>query len=182
MTLRFKSIGIFSPAYLQSVGKTASFRDLSTIFLKGYVTHFRPDFLFIRGDTNMTYSTRWCGIFSWMDIAGLLLGVLMIAFHIIRGKFPWRAITPTKAFVTWLVVNYLLGIVPSALTWDEIPDLLRMIGSWPFMMLLTGYVFWRLSESWAPSGLIALALATAFTCGYLHHYFVKYPRASAHMF
>jgi hypothetical protein len=182
MTLRFKSVGIFSTDYLKSIGKTASFWDLTTVFLKGYLTHFRPSFLFTRGDANMTYSTRWCGIFSWMDIAGLIAGLLMMAVHLTPKKFPWRTVTPTTAFLTWLVVNYLLGIIPSALTWDEIPDLLRMIGSWPFLMLITGYVFWRLSESWAPSGFIACALATAFACGYLHHYFLKYPQTSARMF
>ncbi|GEM_PF-710239 len=86
-------------------------------------------------------------------------------------------------FLLFVLVNIALGIIPSAMTNTEMPNSLRIIASWPFVSLLTGYGIWRMSLRFPLVVPMACVLAAAiFASVFLKEYFYKYPNESAGMF
>ena len=179
---RFNMISIFSSDYLKSLGKSGSLRDLAEIFINNYLAHLHPDFLFKLGDPSLVHSSGHHGILSWLDIAALGLMVLFILIACVRSGQLTHVLAGEKCFVALLVVNIAIGIVPAALTNSELPNALRITGSWPFMCLLTGFFLWKACERFWILWLAVILTAGLFANGFLRVYFLKYPKQSKGMF
>ncbi len=179
---RFNYIAITAPGYLKCIGKTNSFKDLLGIFLSNYQLHLSPDFLFFKGDPSLVHSTGHFGILSWLDILALVTGMfsaLLFWVRPLRDHNPWQQ---QKGFLFFLLANIFLGIVPSALTNSEIPNSLRIIGSWPFMCLFTAYFMHWLQRWFWPLGLMAIIVGFLFFTSFSKVYFGVYQQESKGMF
>ncbi len=179
---RFNMISIFSTDYLNSLGKTNSLKDLAEIFTNNYLLHLQPDFLFKVGDPSLVHSTGHHGILSWLDVAALALMALFMLFACIKKYRLTVSQAGEQYFIVFLVVNIAIGIVPAALTNSELPNALRISGSWPFMCLLTGFFLWKACERYWALWLAVVLTAGIFANSLLRVYFFKYPKESKGMF
>ncbi len=181
---RIDQVGIFSEGYLKSLGEPSPLL-LLRIFIKNFLLHFAPSFLFFSGDSNPRHSTQSFGELGWVDILALGLGALFAAcwlFKRVRNQGP-----ATRPFDYWPVLLLAVcgiasGIAPAALTWQGIPHALRSIGAWPFVSLLSGLLLWRASSLWKEFNLVLSAMAMVFACAFIYVYFVKYPQTAAPWF
>jgi hypothetical protein len=179
---RFNSISIAAPEYLKSLGKTNSSKDLLGIFIDNYKQHLSPDFLLFKGDPSLIHSSGHFGILSWLDMAALILcigSLLMLLIKPLRKQSPWAV---DAALLLLIIMNIFLGIVPSAFTNSELPNSLRIVGSWPFLCLLTGYFMWQLERWWWPLGLAVLLAGVLYFVSFSKMYFGTYQEESKGMF
>lgn len=182
LSRRFDAISIFNRDYLYVIGKTGNPWDMMGIFFHNYFLHLNPDFLFLRGDHSYLYSTRHSGIFSWLDIAALVIFLVFLVLIFLRPSWGQNPVMVHRRWILFLAANFFIGIIPSALTNQELPHALRMCGSWPFMMLFTGFMWWSagqcLTVIWPVMAL------TGVLCGSIlvYQYFMLYPQESKGMF
>ena len=179
---RFNSISIVAPAYLTNIGKTNSIHDLWGIFLSNYQLHLTSDFLLFKGDPSLIHSVGHFGILDWLDVGALILCLfwaLLFWIQPLRKYNPWQG---QSLFLLFLLVNIFLGIVPAALTNSEIPNSLRIVGSWPFMCLLGAYFMHHLQRWFWPLGLIAVIVGIMFFSAFAKTYFTVYREESKGMF
>lgn len=179
---RFNKISIFSKDYLNSMHLSGNFKDLIGIFINNYSLHFSKDFLFLTGDPSYVHSTRHFGILSWLDMAAvvfLLIWALMLLFKKYRNNNP---LVLHKYFICFLVVNIFIGVIPSALTTEELPNSLRIIGAWPFMCLLSGFLIWQACERWWWIWIGTCVLSIFFALLFFNIYFNVFPQEGKGMF
>jgi hypothetical protein len=168
---RFKDISIFS-----SQGNPLG------LFIHNYLLHLSPDFLFFTGDPSYVHSTRHLGLFSWFDVAALVILVVFIVLAFLRPAWIDNPVIKNRGWLIFMAANFFIGIIPSALTNQELPHALRICGSWPFMMLFSGFMWWKAAEFLTGLWLV-MALAGLLSCGVLTwQYFTLYPKESMGMF
>ena len=182
LSRRFNEISIFNKDYLHSLGVTGTPVDLISIFFHNYFLHLSPEFLFVTGDPSYVHSTRHLGLFSWLDIAALVILMVFLILVFLRRSWGHNPVAKNWRWLLFLAANFFIGIIPSALTNQELPHALRICGSWPFMMLFTGFMWWAAAEClkvlWP-----AMALAGMLCSGVLvFQYFALYPQESRGMF
>jgi hypothetical protein len=182
LSRRFDLISIFNKDYLHSLGSTGTPGDIISIFVHNYLLHLSSNFLFLTGDPSYVHSTRHLGIFSWLDIGALGIFIAFLILAIVRRSWVENPVLKNRRWLIFLVLNFFLGIIPSALTNQELPHALRICGSWPMMMLFTGFLWWSVAEClkllWP-----AIALMGILCGGVLsYQYFMLYPQESRGMF
>lgn len=142
-------------------------------YLKHYLDHFNPDFLFIKGDGNPKFSTQDVGQLYLWELPFLIIGIL----HLCRRREGEWWIIPV-----WL----LLGIAPAA-TARETPHALRIETVLPTFQIISAYGFVNgiLYLCKRVSGYYFLKQAIVFVVSimlllnvlyYLHGYYTHYPR------
>ena len=182
LTRRFGEISIFNKDYLHSLGATGRPSEIISIFVHNYLLHLSPDFLLLTGDPSYVHSTRHLGIFSGLDMVALLILMVFFVLAILRRSWRENPVIKHWPWLLLLVVNFFIGIIPSALTNQELPHALRICGSWPFMMLFTGFMWWSLCQClavfWLPLALAGILSASLLT----YQYFKLYPQESLGMF
>lgn len=182
LSRRFNKISIFNQNFLHSAGATGKPFEIIGIFFHNYFLHLTPRFLFLSGDPSYVHSTRHLGIFSLLDILALAICTVLLSLFFLSTSWKESPIIKNGRLILFLAVNFFIGIIPSALTNQELPHALRMCGSWPFMMLFTGIVLWSAAEL-AATAWIAIALAGMLAGGILtYQYFMIYPKESKGMF
>jgi hypothetical protein len=176
LSRRFDQISIFNKDYLLVTHK--SLADIPGIFLHNYFLHLSPDFLFFHGDPSFMYSTGHSGIFSALDNGALVIFMVLIVLATVNRAWKDNPVIKHKRWLLFLAANFFIGIIPSALTNQGLPHALRTCGSWPFMMLFTGLMWWSAVE--ATKGLwLALVLTGLLSAGVLtYQYFTVYPQES----
>lgn len=165
---RFNEISITSPVYLDSVGAKHNIVGIAGEFIKSYLTHLTPSYLFFHGDPSYVHSTRHFGILSWLDMMAILLLIISVFLK------PW----PLKdhgILILFCLINIFLSIVPSGLTNSELPNALRTSMGWPFLSMLVGLVIVYGSRSIPWINLAALLISGLFALSFLNVYFKKYP-------
>jgi 4-amino-4-deoxy-L-arabinose transferase-like glycosyltransferase len=180
---RFQQIGISSPEYLASIGKTNSLVDLSGIFIKNYLAHFDSRFLFVSGDPSFVNSTQRSGILGWAEILGLVF--LLVAPLFFRNERPspaQKTVRQALPFLFLCLIGILTGVAPAALTNYELPHALRSIGAWPFYILSAGLGLFFIAERCKHVLPGILALAILFSVVFLKDYFGDYALRSRWMF
>ncbi len=179
---RFNEISILNHDFLRSIGSTGGPADIVRIFIHNYSLHLSPKFLFLTGDPSYVHSTGHLGTLSWLDSAALIIFIVFLALVFLRHSWQDNPLIKHRRWLLFLTVNFFIGIVPSALTYQELPHALRMCGSWPMMMLFTGFMWFSVAEclaAWWP----VLALAGILSGGILtYQYFTIYPQESKGMF
>lgn len=102
-----------------------------------YSAHFTPDFLFFKGGLPPRYQVPWNGNFYIIDALFILLGLVLLATQLFNAKkFPYFLSIP----IAWA----LLGPIPAAFTFEDIPHFQRAIMMLPGMLLLCAYGFYSL--------------------------------------
>lgn len=98
-------------------------------FVKNYLVHLDPRFLFFDGDPNPRHSSGHTALFYWFDALILVLGVIWLRQYF--GK--------NVALLAWWLA---VALVPAALTKD-VPHALRILPAAPVFMLIlaAGYQF-----------------------------------------
>ena len=121
------------------------------------------------------------GILSWFDLAGLLLGLLMMIARVFSRPPPSPEDLRRRTILQLCLCAYLVGLVPAAFTLG-CPHAIRTMGAWPFLMLAAGCFWEELIRRWAPAALLAVLLAGLFAKAHVGYYFKEYPARSAGMF
>ena len=168
---RFKGVSIFNTEYLQSIGKTRNLHDISEVFIRNYVLHFSPEYLFTIGDPSWEHSTRRFGILSWVEV----LGLVSLLFFLI---FRFKDIAPHRRWLIFIAANFFLSIVPASLTNSDLHISLRTISALPFECLLSAYGLWLLYRRWEFFLPITAILSIVFAFFFLKIYFTVYPEES----
>lgn len=102
----------------------------SVSFVKHYLDHFNPSFLFVKGDVNPRFSTQDVGEFYMVEAIFLILGTLFL-FKRREGKW-------------WLIPSWIIiGIIPAAIA-RETPHALRIETTIPAFQILSAYGFYEL--------------------------------------
>jgi len=182
LSRRFNEISILNKDYLHSLGVTGTPWDIIRIFFHNYFLHLSPDFLFLTGDPSYVHSTRHLGIFSGLDIMALVILMVFLVLALLKPSWMLNPVINNRAWLIFLAVNFFIGIIPSALTNQELPHALRICGSWPFTMLFTGFMWYSAAECAAFIWPL-LALSGVLCAGVLaYQYFMIYPLESKGMF
>jgi len=179
---RFNQISIFSNDYLKSINASHDWLSLSKIFLNVYAFHFHSDFLFFKGDPSYVHSTRHFGILSWMDILALGIGIFFLLMFFFKKKKANNPLYIHREWVIFLLISMMIGVIPSALTNSEIPNSLRIMGSWPYLSLLSVFLLWQACEQCWGMWLIVVLTTAIFAFSFLRVYFFVYPDESKGMF
>jgi hypothetical protein len=114
-TVRFNQVGItqLSPSY----------KRLTLIFGKNYLSHFSPEFLLDKGDTNLRSHIPGAGQIYWIAVPFILIGL----YSLFKKRYPYRYV---------MVALFLIMPIPSALT-IEAPHALRSLPLSLFFSLFT---------------------------------------------
>lgn len=145
--------------------------DLFAGFVKQLLEHFSSAFLFWKGDANLQRSIGTVGMLSWLDDVAVL-GALV--FLIRSGAWS----NAEKTLLKISLVGIVIGVLPSALTWEAVPHAGRSIAAWPFFAVFTGLMLSKLEQLFKNSRIPAagfLVVAVGFFSFYLCHYFTDYP-------
>lgn len=141
---------------------------LSFYFVRNYLAHFTPDFLFINGAGHKQHSVQGVGELYWIQAPFLLLGLYLL----FKKKDQ-----NLKILLPWL----LLAFIPAAVTNDSIPNALRTLNAAPTYQIFTAvglYYFWQgMRNKKAAKVLVVLSIVIlAINFGiYLQNLFVYYP-------
>jgi len=182
LSRRFDAISIFNKDYWFVLGKTGSPGDIMGMFIHNYWLHLNPNFLFRSGDTSYMYSTKHLGIFSFLDMGALIILSVFVILKFLRPAWGENPVIKHQHLLLFLVVNFFIGIIPSAMTNQGLPNALRICGSWPFMMLFTGLMWWSVGQ-FLVGAWLAMALTGILSAGVLgYQYFVLYPQESKSSF
>lgn len=140
-------------------------------YLQHYFDHFRPSFLFFKGDGNPKFSTRDVGELYLWELPFLIFGLLLLL--------------KKKSGYWWLIPCWLLvGIVPAA-TARETPHALRIETTLPTWQILTAFglvsfLSWlkksRVKENLRKLLVVFIFLLLSFNFIYFQHgYWRHYP-------
>lgn len=133
-------------------------------FLKHYLDHFRPDFLFFSGDVNPRLSIQTVGEMYWPDLILLLVGIYLLVKKRPRG---------TLLILAWIF----LSPVPAA-TARETPHALRILQILPSLQIVAAFgllALWKFFHG-KNLRLIFIPVYAVFILMYLHDYYVHYPK------
>lgn len=148
---------------------------VSFYFVRNYLAHFSPDFLFISGAHHKQHHVQEIGQLYWIQAPFLLLGL----YFLLKKKHPFR----------WLLLAWVLLIhIPVAVTNDSIPHALRTAIAAPFYSLLSAfgayliYQWIKHKERLLKMVLVLLALSLGifqifyYLNNYLNKYSINYSR------
>ncbi|MDO8638366.1 MAG: glycosyltransferase family 39 protein [Candidatus Daviesbacteria bacterium] len=146
---------------LQSIGSVSGLD-----FVKNYLSHFDPHFLFIAGDKNLRHQQGGFGQLYFLDAFLLIAGLI----YMFKSKTKYK----------WLpLIFVLLGPIPAAIT-KESPHALRSLSAVPFICMIVAmgasYIS-RLNKNIMVFVLIAVSLS--FFANYFINFLNIYPAQSA---
>lgn len=103
------------------------------LFLTNYAEHLSGDFLFVNNGLPVRYRIPWTGNLYLIMAPFLILGFAFLLSEGIRSK-KYISLVP----VVWL----LIGVIPAALTWEDIPNVIRSSLMMPGLLMITTYGFY----------------------------------------
>ena len=168
-------LSVFNPHYLQETYGEATLTNGFLSLIKNFGLLLSPAYLLTNGDANLRHSTGAFGIWSWLDI--LAIFAALACFILTARKHQFKKDTLRVAVVTtcFVLMGYLAGILPAAMTWESSPHALRSIGATLFLAIGTGgslSYLWKNHRAAAPT---LLALATTFFVWVQYNYHFSYP-------
>jgi 4-amino-4-deoxy-L-arabinose transferase-like glycosyltransferase len=174
---RFLALSVFNPDILISRGYASEWGGL-TIFAKNLLLHFSPRYLLWSGDTNLRHSTQSSGEWSPLDT----IAVGLVLFALMRYLFFRRKPAVLNWTLAFVVLGYIAGLVPAALTWEGNPHALRAIGAVAFLSVFSGGVLATIWDVSRWSRIAIVAAAAGFSVYFLSAYFQSYPARSLEWF
>src|SRR3989344_1870215 len=145
---------------------------ISFYFVKNYLSHFTPQFLFISGAPHRQHHVQNIGQLYLFQAPFLIIGLIFL----ILSKHKFKGL-----LFSWLFLSY----IPVSVTGDSIPHALRTLIAVPFYQLVSAFGFLT-SVNWLRkkhrllmySLFLILSLFIIFEVGkYLQNYYQVYPRA-----
>lgn len=133
-------------------------------FTKNYFSHFSPQFLLTKGDSNMRNQQSGFGEVYLPEFILLILGI----FILIKDK-------------RWLILSlFLLGPIPAAIT-TESPHALRAIATVPFISIICGVSTVYLAKYFNPKFFYStiIIIFLVFFINYFHSFINFYPIQSS---
>ncbi|MBI2442991.1 MAG: glycosyltransferase family 39 protein [Candidatus Levybacteria bacterium] len=127
------------------------------LFGINYLEHFSGDFLLFEGGFPKRYSIPWTGNFYPFEILFFVIGGSFLLYALIRDKQYLFAIP-----LLWVII----GPIPAALTFEDIPNVQRSSMMIPGMILLMSYGLYTLllwiHGVWQKIAIAGVALLTLF--------------------
>lgn len=103
---------------------------ISVYFVRNYLAHFSPQFLFVSGAPHKQHHVQNIGQLYFVQAPFLIVGFISLFY--LRYKFRW--------FLTsWLF----LAFIPVSATGDSIPHALRTLIAAPFYQLVSAFGFYQ---------------------------------------
>lgn len=139
-------------------------------YLKHFADNLKPDYLFLTGDVNGTFSTRRNGQLYLFDLPLIILGLL---YFKTKNKFVFGFL------IFWL----LMGIAPAGVA-RETPHALRTLNLLPVYQILAAAGFLLLLQFLRQQmvrALFVVVIMISFFV-YLTNYYVYYPKEEASSF
>lgn len=140
-------------------------------FLRNYLTHFTPDFLFLNGAPHKQHHVQGIGELYLFQAPFFLLGVYILIKR--KEKFRWF-------IFSWV----LLSFVPVSITNDSIPHALRTLIVAPALQIITAYGIYEFfirikykNKRLFLSTLLLFGIIIVLSfVNYLYLYFEQYPK------
>ncbi|MBI4062450.1 glycosyltransferase family 39 protein [Candidatus Gottesmanbacteria bacterium] len=137
------------------------------IFLTFVSEHLSGDFLFINNGEPERYRLHWTGNLYLVEAPFLIFGFAVMLAEGIKKK-KYQLLLP----LWWLVA----GVVPAALTWEDIPNVLRSSLMIPALMMIVAFGFYegfQLTKGRVRTAFILLIAFFLFQnfAVFLHNYF-----------
>lgn len=141
-------------------------------FTNNYLSHFTPQFLFIRGALHKQHHVQNMGELYIFQGPFLLLGIFMLFY--LRHKFK-------KLLFAWMFLTF----IPVSVTNDSIPHALRTLIAAPFFQVVSGFGFARAVYFFRKKGFLTQIFLAFTTSGivilsliyYLYNFYYLYPKA-----
>ena len=146
------------------------FTYISFYFVKNYVAHFSPQFLFISGAPHKQHHVQEMGQLYYFQAPFLLIGFISLFY--LKHKFK-------NLLIAWT----LLAFIPVSVTNDSIPHALRTLIAAPVYQLLSAFgiyqayiwlrkkaIFW-----WVSISLLTTVLLIMQFKSYINNYYEIYP-------
>ncbi len=180
--LRFQEVNIFTNPVPVELSNARMNRDGHTIwtkiinnrrvyygldYLKHLTDNLKPDFLFLTGDVNGTFSTRRNGQLYLFDLPLIILGLYFLK-------------TRAKKVFIFLIFWLVAGIFPAGVA-RETPHALRTLNLLPVYQIMAGVGLFFLTRDYKNQWLrfmFVLIIAGSFMF-YLINYYVYYPKEEA---
>ncbi|MDD5415730.1 MAG: glycosyltransferase family 39 protein [Candidatus Daviesbacteria bacterium] len=154
--------------YDAGVSRLQAVSTTSSTFIQNYLSHFNPNFLFLRGDKNLRSQQTGFGQLYFPDLLLLTLGV-------------WYITVSKSKYKILLFALLLLGFIPAAIT-KEAPHALRTISVVPFLSIISalGVVqFWQWVKNRKLFNLIVVIIFLIFFSNYFFSFLNTYPVESS---
>jgi hypothetical protein len=161
MMERYNRVGLFAAPFRNANNLNGP--RIWLLFLRNFMLHFGPNYLFLHGDANLRHNSGFSGELSWFDTAALALGVIFLLVKLVFSREKLRL----NRVVVFCLAGFILGVLPAAVTWDGIPHSLRSAASWPFAALLTGWIVATIEQQWNWTAMVLPTVAAAFAVAFL---------------
>lgn len=152
--------------------------DAASIFIRNYLAHISPVFLFFKGDANVRHAPKGFGQLCLFELPLAIAGITVCLRNIRR---------PDARFLLFWLIAY---PVPASLTTENIPHALRSITALPLIQILSALGLWKIGTLWKPfaepkrflaaaGASLFLALLALDAALFFRHYFLRYSAYSA---
>lgn len=137
------------------------------LFLTFYSEHLSGDFLFVNNGYPIRYRMPWTGNLYLIEAPFLLLGFAILLSESIKSK-KYLYLIP----VVWL----LIGPIPAALTWEDLPNVIRsslMIPALTMIVAFGFYEFLKITKGHIRTLLVIVIMLILFqnVAYFFHNYF-----------
>lgn len=153
-------------AMLSVFNRAGSFSGGLVMMLENFASFFSPSYLLLHGDSNLRHSTSYFGILSYLDAFAILLVVIW---------FVRRKPITAKFEIVFVVIGFLAGLLPAALTWESNPHALRSFGAVVFLCLGVGHVLAMSAREFRFVKVLIPVVAIAWSALFVTKYFESYP-------
>lgn len=143
---------------------------ISFYFIKNYLSHFTPQFLFISGAPHKQHHVQGMGELYYFQAPLILFGL----YSLYKKKKPFKGM-----LLSWLLIAF----IPVSVTNDSIPNALRTIIANPFYQIMTAF---GLYESYIIFNKKSLVFTSMFVAAsiigimqfisYLNNFYNVYPK------
>jgi hypothetical protein len=171
---RFAMLSIFNHDYLIHTYGSDSVASGLNALLENFRLLLSPLYLVAHGDANLRHSTGSFGVWGWLDCLGVF-GAVIVFLMISSGRSKLKF---ARFEISFVIVGYLAGLLPAALTWESNPHALRSLGAVVFLSLGVGgalSLLWRYSRSMR-SAIVGISFVSFLL--FVHVYFVDYPKSA----
>lgn len=145
---------------MMNVGIQGELNDRASFFVKNYISHFSPDFLFSYGDRNLRSQMPGYGQIYWISLPLLICGLL--------------AIFKKRQLGHYLVLGMLiLSPLPAAIT-KECPHALRSILMLPTLAMVAGLGLQLLTEKFVGQKKVIIFLCVSVFLLFFGSYLTKF--------
>jgi 4-amino-4-deoxy-L-arabinose transferase-like glycosyltransferase len=136
-------------------------------FAENYFKHFSGNFLFISGGYPLRYTVPNSGSMLMPDLIFMAVGAYFMVFNFIKYR-KYVYLIP----LFWV----LIGPIPSALTYEDLPNIQRSFYMLPGLLMTSGYGIYQFMKISKKLFLIMMVIYVFFSGVFFHNYFIHTSR------